>query len=89
MSARSFSSFTKVLPFSNKALSLGILASVAIQILVIYVAPLQHVFGTVGLAWNDWVLVLAISSLGFVIMEFSKVFIKEEYTRLNTAKTGG
>ena len=78
MSARSFSSFTKVATFSNKVLTLGIIASIAIQLFVIYFAPLQSIFGTVPLQWNDWILIIAISCLGFVVMEFSKIFIKEE-----------
>jgi len=82
MSARSFSSFTKVIRRPNKVLTFGILASIIIQVLVIYAMPLQHIFGTVALEWNDWLLILAVSSLGFIIMEFSKVFIKEEYNGL-------
>ena len=89
MSARSFRSFTKVFPFSNKALTFGILASVMIQLVVIYFAPLQHVFSTVPLQWNDWVLIIAISSLGFILMEFSKVFIKEEYEGVKLYPHGG
>jgi len=80
MSVRSFASFKKVSPFSNKWLTLGIIASVSIQLMVLYVPFLQEVFGTVPLTFVHWLIILGISSSGFVMMELSKLFVKEKYS---------
>ena len=79
MSVRSFVSFSRINPFSNKWLTLGILVSVIIQILVIYVVPLRRVFGTVPLNTIDWLIIITVAFLGFVFMEFGKKFIKEDF----------
>ena len=80
MSARSFASFKKISPFSNKWLSLGIMSSVAIQLCVVYLPFLQKFFGTVSLGLIHWVVILGISSFGFIMMEISKLLIKEKYS---------
>ena len=79
MSARSFASFKKMLPFSNPWLTLGITASVSIQLLVVYNPFLEGVFGTVALGWVHWAVILGVSCFGFIMMEVSKLFIKEKY----------
>jgi Ca2+-transporting ATPase len=79
VSARSFTAFKNILPFANKWLTMGILTSVLIQIAVIYIAPLQRVFGTVSITLMDWIVIIAVSSFGFILMEISKFFIKEKY----------
>lgn len=86
VSARSFAPFKKMVPFSNKWLTLGITASISIQLLVIYVPFLQNVFGTVPLTLTHWAMILIISSSGFVMMEISKFFVKEKYSPRNTPK---
>lgn len=63
-------------PFSNKWLFGAVCLSLLIQIAVIYWAPLQVVFGTVPLLVIDWIKIIGISSLGFIMMEISKFFIK-------------
>ena len=79
MSSRTLAfSFKSLNPFSNKVLLSCVLSSVAIHILVIYWSPLQHVFGTVSLALKDWAKILLISSLGFLIMEASKIALSRE-----------
>ena len=93
MSARSFASFKKISPFSNLWLTLGITASIGIQLLVLYNPFMQNVFGTVALGWTEWLLILTISSFGFIMMEISKFFVKEKYAKtpsdatLNSAST--
>jgi Ca2+-transporting ATPase len=79
MSARSFASFKKMSPFSNKWLSLAIIASVSIQLLVIYVPFLQVMFGTLPLGLNDWLIILGVAVFGFILMEVSKLFVREKY----------
>ena len=68
-------SLKKLNPLSNLWLLGGVLLSVAIQAGVIYWAPLQSIFGTVALSAAEWLSILSISALGFVMMELSKVFI--------------
>jgi Ca2+-transporting ATPase len=85
MSARSFASFRKMNPFSNKWLLFGIMASVGIQILVIYTPILQRFFGTVALGLNDWLIILGVSIFGFILMEISKLFVKERYIPSNAS----
>ena len=86
MSARSFASFKKLNPFSNKWLALGIATSILLQILVIYFAPLQKVFGTVSIGWIDWAVILGVSCFGFILMELSKFFVKEHFRAKNINK---
>lgn len=75
--SRSLLPFKKLNLFSNKWLLLGVMSSIIIQMLLIYWQPLQSVFGTLPLTLNDWIGILAISSLGFVVMEISKFFISK------------
>jgi Ca2+-transporting ATPase len=87
VSARSFAPFKKLNPFSNKWLTLGITASIGIQLLVVYTPFLQSVFGTVSLSLMNWAVILGISSFGFIMMELSKIFVKEKYAPLNAQAT--
>lgn len=86
MSARSFAGFKKINPFSNKWLTLGIMTSVLLQLAVIYITPLQGVFGTVSITWMDWAIILGISCFGFIFMEMSKFFVKEHFRKKNINK---
>ncbi len=76
--SRSLYPLKKLNPFTNRWLWRGILLSVAIQIAVVYWAPLQAVFGTVALGYSEWIKILIVSSLGFVIMESSKFFFNKQ-----------
>jgi len=62
-------------PLTNKWLFGAVVTSILIQIAVVYWAPLQVVFGTVALTGLDWLKIIGIASMGFVMMEFSKVFL--------------
>ena len=62
-------------PFSNKILLGTISVSILLQVAVIYFAPLGAVFGTVPLTLQDWLKIIGVSSLGFIVMELSKIFI--------------
>jgi len=68
--------FKHLNPFANKWLVGAICLSILLQILVVYVTPLQNLFGTTSLSAMDWIKIIAISSLGFIIMELSKFFIQ-------------
>lgn len=86
MSARSFASFKKINPLSNKWLALAILSSVSLQLAVIYIAPLQKIFGTVSIGLSDWIVILIVASFGFILMELSKFFVKEHFKEKNINK---
>jgi len=73
--SRSLYPFRGLNPFTNMWLSAGVLFSVGVQILIIYLAPLQKVFGTVALGFNDWLGIIAVASLGYVVMELSKIIV--------------
>jgi len=77
--SRSLHPFKNSNPFSNMWLLGGVASSVLLQVLVIYWGPLQLVFGTVPLAFYDWLRILLISALGYVIMEAGKLFIPQPW----------
>jgi Ca2+-transporting ATPase len=73
-----YSSIRHLNPFSNLWLIGAVCLSLIIQIGVIYLGPLQLIFGTVALAGIDWLKIIGISSLGFLMMEASKLFIRHK-----------
>jgi Ca2+-transporting ATPase len=74
--SRSLSAFKKLNPLTNKFLVFAITMSVGLHVLIVYWSPLQSVFQTVALSAKDWLRILALSSVGYFVMEFSKYFIK-------------
>lgn len=76
MSSRTlFPSLKHLNPFSNLWLLGAICLSILIQLAVVYWSPLQTIFGTVSLLAIDWLKIIGISSLGFIMMEISKFFM--------------
>lgn len=76
MSSRSlYPSLSKLNPFSNMWLLGAVCLSLIIQAAVIYLPSLQTIFGTVSLLSIDWLKIIAISSIGFVMMELSKLLL--------------
>jgi len=65
-------SLNKLNPFTNMWLLIGVSVSVLVQIIVIYWAPMQVIFGTVALTNAEWLRIIYVSLLGFAIMEISK-----------------
>ncbi|MGB5663305.1 cation-translocating P-type ATPase [Eudoraea sp.] len=77
MSSRSLTpSLKKLNPFTNLWLLGGVALSILLHLMVVYWAPMQSIFKTVSLQWNDWWKIIAVSSIGLVIMELSKVAIR-------------
>ena len=74
-------SFKHLNPFSNKWLLGSVCLSIAIQVIVIYWGPVQTIFGTVPLLAIDWINIIGISSLGFIMMEISKFFMGKDNHR--------
>ncbi|HLD88855.1 MAG TPA: cation-translocating P-type ATPase [Candidatus Nanoarchaeia archaeon] len=76
ISSRSlYPSLKKLNPFTNLWLIGAVLLSVAIQIAVLYWAPLQTIFSTTALTGAEWLQILGVSSLGFIMMELSKFLL--------------
>jgi Ca2+-transporting ATPase len=67
-------SFLKAGIFSNKYLILSVLASIILQLMVIYSPLLQTIFETVPLNAFDWLLIILLSSSGLLL--HPKVFMR-------------
>jgi len=74
-------SLKKLNPFSNLWLLGAISFSIIIQILVIYLPQLQMIFGTTNIQGIDWIKIIGISFIGFIVMELSKFTIKTPKTQ--------
>jgi P-type Ca2+ transporter type 2C len=68
--------------FTNRWLWTAIAASVALQVMVVYVPFLQRAFGTVGLSAGDWLFCVAVASSVLWLREASKLIVR---TRLHHA----
>ncbi len=80
-SSRTFHHSRKHLnPFSNKVLFFAICLSVILQCFVIYLPFFQNIFGTVALSLSEWMLIIIVSSVGFIGMELSKFFLHKKIT---------
>jgi Ca2+-transporting ATPase len=64
---------TKIGVFSNRYLIGAVVFCALLQICVLYTSPLQLIFDTVPLGVHDWVIVLSVSAMVFVIVEGMKV----------------
>jgi Ca2+-transporting ATPase len=62
--------------FTNKALLGAVLLTLVLQLLVIYLPPLQEVFGTQALSLRDLLLSLALSSVVFWGVELEKIVLR-------------
>lgn len=59
-------------PFGNLYLIGAVLSSFLLLVIVIYAPPLQTIFHTVGLAWMDWMFIIALSLIPTVFFGRSK-----------------
>jgi Ca2+-transporting ATPase len=60
--------------FGNKKLILAVAVSLLLQLMIIYVAPLQVAFSTAPLELNDWVWMILTASSVLIIMESFKTW---------------
>jgi Ca2+-transporting ATPase len=67
--------------FTNAWLWAAIALSIALQVMVLYLSPLQHAFGTVGLSLPDWGRCVAVASSVLWLRELSKLFGRRRTTR--------
>jgi len=64
--------------FSNEYLDSGILLSIFCTVVVVYFPPAQHIFGTVPLAWQEWIPIILVASSALFFMELEKVIVNSE-----------
>jgi Ca2+-transporting ATPase len=62
--------------FSNHWVWAAIGLSLVLQVVVLYVPPMQKAFGTVGLSASDWLRCLAAASVVLWMREISKLFLR-------------
>ncbi|NPV74793.1 MAG: cation-translocating P-type ATPase [Anaerolineae bacterium] len=65
----------KIGVFGNKWMNIGVLVSLLMIILVVYVPFLQEVFETTPLGWSQWFEILPLLLIPSVAAELTKVFI--------------
>ena len=67
--------------FSNRLLIGGIAAAVLLQLMVIYLPPLQNVFYTVPLTAYDWSIILLLALVVLVVEELRKFIAPKLFSR--------
>ncbi len=72
--------------FSNRLLVIGVMVGLGLQIMVVTVPFFQHVFDTVPLHLYDWLLLVMIGSVKFVVIETAKWFfiVKKHKIKIHT-----
>lgn len=68
-------SIEKLNPLTNMWLTGGIILSLILQMIVIYWTPMQNVFETVSLSGHEWIWIILVSFMGFIMMELGKMII--------------
>ncbi len=81
-------SIFKVGFFTNKLLLWGILAMLLAQAALVYLPPLQAVFGTAALTWQEWVFLAMFAPVLLVADEIRKFFLRAIETRRTDTKVG-
>ncbi len=66
---------------TNKFMVLAVTLTVALQLLVIYWPPLQAIFRTVPLAWDQLALALGASAVVFIAVEIKKWMVRRGWLR--------
>ena len=59
-------------PFANKWLNLAIVWELVMLALILYVPLLERVFGTYGLTWTDWFIIVAAALTVSPVLELAK-----------------
>ncbi|MFW9831660.1 MAG: cation-translocating P-type ATPase, partial [Candidatus Thorarchaeota archaeon] len=62
----------------NRLLLLAISVSVILQLAIIYVPPLSLIFSTSPLFLQDWIIIILLSGLVFVVVELYKYFLRSQ-----------
>ncbi len=78
LNSRSFDlSFIKTLKFKNKAIYLGILITIVLQLIATYSPYFNEILHTTSLNANIWPEIVAVSSLVFFLVELEKICNKK------------
>ena len=72
--------------FSNRLIWIGIASELALVLLIIYMPPLQRVFGTAAIPLSHWLFLLAWTPVLFLADELRKAFIRWWDVRYKTGK---
>lgn len=70
---------------TNKWIFFGIIAQLTILSLLIYLPPMQQLFGTTNLGLNDWIFLFALAVV-VVIAEEVRKFFSRRFTKTATQK---
>jgi magnesium-transporting ATPase (P-type) len=62
--------------FDNRMLWLSLTGALALQILAVHWTPASQLFGTTGMRWGDWILVVAVASTVLLFEETRKVVFR-------------
>ncbi len=81
-------SIFKVGFFTNKLLLWGILAMLVAQAALVYLPPLQAVFGTAALTWQEWAFLAMFAPVLLVADEIRKFFLRRIDARKTDTKVG-
>jgi Ca2+-transporting ATPase len=68
-------------PFANKWLNWAILAELLVMFVIVYVPVLQRPFGTYGLSFVDWVIVVVLAFSVSPVLEAVKWLERRIYRR--------
>ncbi|MFO7634052.1 MAG: cation transporting ATPase C-terminal domain-containing protein, partial [Caldilinea sp.] len=63
-------------PFANKWLNLAILWELSLLALILYVPFLQQPFGTYGLPWGDWLIIIVVAATVVPVLELTKMLVR-------------
>jgi Ca2+-transporting ATPase len=62
--------------YSNPLLWAAVVLSVALQVAVVYLPPLQRAFRTTALSPGDWVVAIVVASTVLIVMELVKLVLR-------------
>lgn len=71
-------------PFENKWLVLGVMAGLVLQLLPLLIVPLRELFGFHMLTPIEWIAVIALASLNFVLIEIVKALYNRSRRKKST-----
>lgn len=79
LSVWSFRSLTETIPrrglWRNPSILLSTAASMGLQLVAIYVTPLQRVFQTVPLTLRDWMMIVGVAVITVIVIDLRKVVL--------------
>ncbi len=62
--------------FENRMLWASLTGALALQIVAVHWTPASHLFGTTGMAWTDWGVVICVASSVLVLEEARKLVVR-------------